>query len=77
VRPRFHFVLEHADGLDVPAGPVAALQACEGRLSLGYLDTNGRLAETAFELGGAAAAMSSSETVSINMTGTCLSECQL
>lgn len=51
------FVLEHADGLDAPTGPIAALQACEGRLSLGYLDADGRFAETAFELGGAAAAI--------------------
>ncbi|MBK5929178.1 hypothetical protein CCR82_01165 [Halochromatium salexigens] len=49
------FVLEHADGLDALTGPIAALQACEDRLSLGYLDVDGRLAETAFELGGAAA----------------------
>ncbi|MEA1051527.1 hypothetical protein U5801_17185 [Lamprobacter modestohalophilus] len=51
------FVLEHADGLDAPTAAIAALQACEGRLSLGYLDVDGRLAETAFELGGAAAAI--------------------
>ncbi len=51
------FVLEYADGLDAPADPIAALQACEGRLSLGYLDADGRFAETAFELGGAAAAI--------------------
>jgi hypothetical protein len=51
------FVLEYADGLDALTGPIAALQACEGRLSLGYLDADGRLAETAFALGGAAAAI--------------------
>jgi hypothetical protein len=51
------FVLEQADGLDGPTGPIAALQACEGRLRLRYLDANGRLAETAFELEGAAAAI--------------------
>ncbi|MBK5942022.1 hypothetical protein [Halochromatium roseum] len=51
------FVLEQADGLDAPTGPIAALQACEGRLSLGYLDADGGFAETAFALGGAAAAI--------------------
>jgi hypothetical protein len=51
------FVLEHADGLDAPTGPIAALHACEGRLSLGYLDADGRFVETAFELEGAAAAI--------------------
>ncbi|MBK5938176.1 hypothetical protein CCR96_02585 [Halochromatium roseum] len=51
------FVLEHADGLDAPTSPIAALQACADRLSLGYLDADGRFAETAFELDGAAAAI--------------------
>jgi hypothetical protein len=48
------FVLEHADGLDAPTGPIAALHACQGRLGLGYLDADGGFAETTFELGGAA-----------------------
>ncbi|MEA3643127.1 MAG: hypothetical protein VBE63_24770 [Lamprobacter sp.] len=51
------FVLKHADGLDVPTGPIAALQACQGRLSLGYLAADGGFAETSFELEGAAAAI--------------------
>ncbi|MBK5928981.1 hypothetical protein CCR82_00110 [Halochromatium salexigens] len=33
------------------------LQACEGGLSLGYLDADGRFVETTFKLGGAAAAI--------------------
>jgi hypothetical protein len=49
------FVLEHADGLDALTGPIAALQACEGRLRLGYRDADGGLAETAFALAGARA----------------------
>ena len=51
------FVLEHVDGLDVPTGPIAALQACKSRLGLGYLAADGGFAETTFELGGAAAAI--------------------
>ncbi|MBK1619341.1 hypothetical protein CKO42_13010 [Lamprobacter modestohalophilus] len=51
------FVLEHRDGLDAPTGPIAALQACESSLSLAYLDADGGLAETAFELAGAQAAI--------------------
>lgn len=46
------FVLEHSDGLDVPTGPVATLQACEGWLSLGYVDTEGQLCETRFAVDG-------------------------
>jgi hypothetical protein len=51
------FVLEYTDGLDAPASPIAALQACEGRLSLEYLDAEGGFAETTFEFGGAVAAI--------------------
>ncbi|NEX18304.1 MAG: hypothetical protein C1943_17295 [Halochromatium sp.] len=51
------FVLEYADGLDAPTGPVAALQACKGSLSLGYLDADGSLTETTVVLRGAQAAI--------------------
>ncbi|MFW5724637.1 MAG: hypothetical protein ACOCWF_08750, partial [Halochromatium sp.] len=51
------FVLEYADRLEASTSPLTALQACEGRLSLGYLDADGGFAETQFECGGAAAAI--------------------
>ena len=51
------FVLEYAGGLDKPTGPVAALQACEGRVSLEYVAADGRLVETTFALVGAEAAI--------------------
>ena len=51
------FVLEYADGLDVPTGPIAALQTCEGSVTLEYVAADGRLVETTFALVGAEAAI--------------------